>query len=189
MPSELLTGLVGLLGASLGAAGAVWAGSVTARSQRQQTRDQLDAAHLRWKLDNKRDVYLQLLKCASMWQSASWELHNALSAGIDGDERAETRRRKVGRWQEFAAMETAAKVFTTDTSVQAAAGRLQGTLLALDRVIEDRYHGREPNGPDSWEEAFRTRSQACSAATAALAREIETALSLATMPASATPGS
>ncbi|WP_327348332.1 hypothetical protein [Streptomyces europaeiscabiei] len=187
MSPELLTGLVGLLGASLGAAGAVWAGSVTAKSQRQQTRDQLDATHLRWKLDNKRDVYLQLLKCASLWQSASWELHNALSLGTDGDERAETRRRKVGRWQEFAAMETAAKVFTTDTAVHAAADRLQGTLLALDRVTEDRYHGRERSEPDNWEEAFRTRSQACLAATATLAREIETTLSLATMPPPATP--
>lgn len=86
-------------------------------------------------------------------------------------------------------METAAKVFTTDTAVQEAADQLQRTLLALDRVTEDRYHGREPSEPDSREEAFRTRSQACSAATATLASEIETALSLATMPPSAMPGS
>ncbi|QFQ95667.1 hypothetical protein F9278_05145 [Streptomyces phaeolivaceus] len=181
MASELLTGLVGLLGASLGAGGAVWAGSVTARSQRRQTRDQLDAAQLRWRLDNKRDVYFQLLKCASLWQSATWDLHNALSHPVEAEVRTETRRLKVGRWQEYAAMSTAAKVFTTDTEVRVAADRLQDALLALDRVTEDRYHRREqcePDSPDSWEEAFRTRSRACEAATAALAREIEAALSL-----------
>ncbi|MFG2403126.1 hypothetical protein ACGFR8_02105 [Streptomyces brevispora] len=114
MSSELLTGAAGLLGAALGAAGAVWAGSVTAKSQRQQTRDQLEATQARWKLENKRDIYLQLLTRASMWQSASWELFNSLYNGLGEEEKAEIHRRKLGHWQEFAATSTAAKVFTAD---------------------------------------------------------------------------
>lgn len=189
MSPELLTGVVGLLGAAPEAGGAVWAGSVTATSQRQQMRDQLDATHLQWKLDNKRDVYLQLLRCASMWQSSSWELFNTLASGSGDEEPAEIRRRKVGRWQEFAATSTAAKVFTSNTGVQAATDRMQDALLALDRVSEDCYREREHGGPDSREEAFRARSRECEAATAALAREIEAAPNLSTTVRPAAPGS
>jgi hypothetical protein len=188
MSSELLTGAVGLLGAALGAAGAVWAGSVTAKSQRQQTRDQLEATQTRWVLDNKRDAYMQLLTRASMWQSASWELFNSLYNGIGEEEKAEIHRRKHGCWQEFAATSTAAKVFTTDTDVQAATRRMQDALLALDRVSEDWYRGTGHGGRDSRAEAFRARSHECEVVTASLAERIEAALNLSTAtPRSAAP--
>ncbi|MEV7945925.1 MULTISPECIES: hypothetical protein [Streptomyces] len=188
MSSELLTGAAGLLGAALGAAGAVWAGSVTAKSQRQQTRDQLDATQARWKLEQRRDIYLQLLTRASMWQSASWELLNSLSNGLGEEEKAEIHRRKLEHWQEFAATSTVAKVFTTDTDVQAATAQLHDALLALDRISEDGYRQREGGAHDSHTEAFRSKSRECEVATSSLAGKVEAALNLSTAASrSATP--
>jgi len=157
MSPELLTGAVGLLGAALGAAGAVWSGSVTAKSQRQQTQDQLEATQTRWKLDNKRDIYVQLLKCASIWQSASWEFFNCLYSGASDEDKAELHRRKIGCWQDFAAASTVAKVFTADTDVQAATDRMQDALLALDRVSEDWYRRQGRSGRESRGEAASAR--------------------------------
>ena len=187
MSPELLTGAVGLLGAALGAAGAVWAGSATAKSQRQQTQDQLEATQAQWKLDNKRDTYMRLLACASMWQSASWEFFNSLHRGADDEEKTETHRRKIGRWQDFAAASTVAKVFTKDTDVQAAANQMQAALHALDRVSEDWYRGQGHGGPDSQAEAFQARSGECEAATASLAAEVEAALDLSTTTSDQSP--
>jgi hypothetical protein len=180
MSSELLTGAAGLLGAALGAVGAVWAGSVTAKSQRQQMRDQLEATQARWKLEHKRDIYQQLLTRASMWQSASWELFDSLCNGLGEEEKAEIHRRKIGHWQEFAATSTVAKVFTTDTDVQAATEQLHGALLALDRVSEDWYRRRERGEGDSRTEAFQARGRECEVATASLAGKVEAALKLST---------
>lgn len=180
MSFELLTGAAGLLGAALGAAGAVWAGSVTAKSQRQQTRDQLDATQARWNLEHKRDIYLQLLTRASMWRSASWELLDSLSNGLSEEETAEIHRRKVERWQEFAAISTVARVFTTDTDVQAATAQLHEALLALDRASEDRYRQREGGARDSHTEAFRSLGRDCEVATSSLAGKVEAALNLST---------
>ncbi|MCA1270444.1 hypothetical protein AB0O32_29185 [Streptomyces rubiginosohelvolus] len=178
MSFELLTGAAGLLGAALGAAGAVWAGSVTAKSQRQQTRDQLDANQARWNLEHKRDIYLQLLTRASLWRSASWELLNSLSNGLSEEETAEIHRRKIERWQEFAATSTVARVFTTDTDVQAATAQLHDALLALDRVSEDGYRQREGGARDSHTEALRSIGRDCEVATSSLAGKIEAALNL-----------
>ena len=190
MSSELLTGAVGLFGAALGAAGAVWAGAVTARSQRQQMRDQLEAAQKRWELDNKRDVYMQLLRHASFWQSSSWEFFDGLYHGVSRAEKAEMQRRKHGHWQEFAATSRTAMVFTADTDVQTATHRLQDALLALDRASEEWYRGNGRGGRDNRAEAFRTRSRECEVATASLAAKIEAALSLSTATAqSAVPNS
>ncbi|MFI7382206.1 hypothetical protein [Streptomyces sp. NPDC049813] len=182
MSSELLTGAVGLLGAVLGAAGAVWAGSVTAKSQRQQTQDQLEATQMRWVLDTKRDAYMRLLTRASMWQSASWELFNSLRNDVDEEERTEIHRRKNGCWQEFAATSTAAMVFTTDTDVQAATRRMQAALLALDRLSEDRYRRTGHDGRAGSAEVFRARSRECEVVAASLAGRIEAALNLSVAP-------
>lgn len=178
MSSELLTGAVGLLGAVFGAVGAVWAGSVTATSQRKQTQVQLEAARRQWGLDNKRDVYVQLLRCASVWQSTSWELFHALSVGTDEAERTEVYRRKVERWQDYAATATTAQVFTADAEVRRAVDAAQGALLALEKVCDDWYHGRGGEGPDARAAAFRARSRLCETAVASLAARIEVALKL-----------
>ncbi|MGW1292932.1 hypothetical protein [Streptomyces sp. NPDC002533] len=176
MTSELLTGAVGLLGAALGALGAIWAGSVTAKSQRLQTRDQLEATRLQWRLDSKRDVYMNLLGCASLWQSTTWEFFNALDSDADDGDKLALYRRKVERWQDFAVASTAAKVFTTDTHVQAASNAVRDALLALERVCDDWYHGRGDQEREDRLAAFRSGSRACESATSDLASTIESSL-------------
>ncbi|MFG3041497.1 hypothetical protein ACGFYZ_31795 [Streptomyces sp. NPDC048330] len=176
MTPELLTGAVGLLGAALGALGAIWAGSVTAKSQRQQAREQLEATRLQWRLDNKRDVYLNLLGSASRWQSTTWEFFHALDRDADDGEKLALYRRKVERWQEFAVASTTAKVFTADTHVQAASDGLQDALLAVERVCDDWYHGRGNQDRESHTAAFRRGSRACESAMSGLASMIELSL-------------
>ncbi|MFD6820684.1 hypothetical protein ACFWC5_09930 [Streptomyces sp. NPDC060085] len=177
MASELLTAAVGLLGAAFGAAGAVWAGSVTARSQRRQTQDQLEAAQRRWNLDSKREIYMQLLRCGSLWQSTTWELFHALRTGAGTEERSGVYQQKVQRWQDFAATSTTAKVFTADIGVQRAADSARDALLAAERVCDDWHFGRGGDEHERRVDAFRAAGRDCETAVAALAAQIEIALS------------
>ncbi|WP_159047892.1 hypothetical protein [Streptomyces sp. WM6378] len=148
MSFELLTGAMGLLGSAPGAAGAVWAGSVT-KSQRQQTRHQLEAAQACWKLDNQRDIYLRLLTRAAMRQASSGELFNSLYDGASEEEKGEIHRRKFVRWQEFATISTTARLFTADTDARAATELTHDALLTLDRVSEGWQRGRGRSGRET----------------------------------------
>ncbi|MEW2036699.1 hypothetical protein AB0885_06165 [Streptomyces sp. NPDC005534] len=159
MASEVLTAAVGLLGAAFGAAGAVWAGSVTARSQRRQTQDQLEAAQRRWNLDSKREIYMQLLRCGSLWQSTTWQLFHALRTDVGAEERTGVYQQKVQRWQDFAATSTTAMVFTADIGVRRAADAARDALLATERVCDDWHFGRGDDEPDGRVEAFRAASR------------------------------
>lgn len=176
MAPELLTAAVGLLGAAFGAAGAVWAGSVTARSQRRQTQDQLEAAQRRWNLDSRREIYMQLLRCGSLWQSTTWQLFQALRTDVGAEERRDVYQQKVQRWQDFAATSTTAMVFTADVGVQRAASAARDALLVTERVCDDWHFGRGDDEADRRVDAFRAASRDGESAVAALAAQIEIAL-------------
>ncbi|MFF1354053.1 hypothetical protein [Streptomyces sp. NPDC058297] len=72
MTPELLTGIVGAVGAVFGAGGVVVGQVVTARSQRQLVKDQADANRLQRQTDAQREACVGFLSALAEFEGRTW---------------------------------------------------------------------------------------------------------------------
>ncbi|MFF1356930.1 hypothetical protein [Streptomyces sp. NPDC058297] len=142
MTPELLTVIVGAIGALAGAGGAL-GGTVVAKNQ---AREQIAAAQEEQRAAARRGAYVTFLACANVFQSACDELADQMKRWPESREHCErVHVRYMSEWNELVRSRAAVEV-EGPAGVAAAARKLGGALGALSHACDSWYARLQSGG-------------------------------------------
>ncbi|MGW6482736.1 hypothetical protein ACWGDS_33520 [Streptomyces sp. NPDC055059] len=139
MTPELLTGIVGAVGAIFGAGGVVTGQVLTARHQRMLAREQAEVARRQRQEDAQREACLTLLTTSAEFEATTWQLMDELGRQTpDVELCAAARTPYLDSWRGFLRARHSVEALVTEPLVGKARA-LGGAVTDTSNAIDDWY--------------------------------------------------